>query len=161
MAFIRPPISGGEELAILPLIEEPMLVVLPAAHSLASRDSVPVAALAQETLILFPRAIGPGLHDAIIAACQRAGFSPNLGQEAPQIPSIVYMVAAGFGVSIVPQSTDQIRAEGVRYLPIKGDGPVAPISLAYRRDDHSPAVRNFVELARQSGRAAHRRRTTR
>ncbi|MCA6111282.1 LysR family transcriptional regulator [Bradyrhizobium cenepequi] len=160
-AFIRPPISDSEELAILPLIEEPMLIVLPAVHSLANRDAVPVAALAQETLILFPRAIGPGLHDAIIAACQRAGFSPNLGQEAPQIPSIVYMVAAGFGVSIVPQSTDRIRAEGVRYLPIKGDGPVAPISLAYRRDDHSPAVRNFVELARQSGRAAHRRRTTR
>lgn len=161
MAFIRPPISDSEELAILPLVEEPMLIVLPAAHSLASQGSVPVAALAQETLILFPRAIGPGLYDAIIAACQRAGFSPDLGQEAPQIPSIVYMVAAGFGVSIVPQSTDRIRAEGVRYVPIRGDGPVASISLAYRRDDHSPAVRNFVELARQSGRAAQRKRTTR
>jgi DNA-binding transcriptional LysR family regulator len=153
-AFIRPPISGGEGLAMLPLVEEPMLVVLPAAHPLASRGAVPLAALAQETLILFPRAIGPGLYDAIIGACQRAGFSPSLGQEAPQIPSIVYMVAAGLGVSIVPQSTDQIRAEGVRYLPIGGDGPRAPIGLAYRREDHSPAVRNFVELARRTGRAA-------
>jgi len=160
VAFIRPPISDGEGLAMLLLVEEPMLVVLPAAHPLASRGAVPVAALAQETVILFPRAIGPGLYDAIIGACQRAGFSPRLGQEAPQIPSIVYMVAAGFGVSIVPQSTDQIRAEGVRYLPIEGEGPRASIGLAYRRDDHSPAVRNFVELARRTERAAHQGKAT-
>ena len=155
VAFIRPPIGDGEGLAILPLIEEPMLIVLPAAHSLASRGALPVAALAQETLILFQRELSPGLYDAIVAACQRAGFSPNLGQEAPQIPSIAYLVAAGFGVSIVPQSTDRIRAEGVRYLPIEGDGPLAPISLAYRRDDRSPAVRNFVELARRTECAKH------
>jgi len=58
----------------------------------------------------------------------------------------------------VPQSTDQIRAEGVRYLPIEGDGPRASIGLAYRRDDHSPAVRNFVDLARRTGDSAQRRR---
>ena len=68
------------------------------------------------------------------------------------------MVAAGLGVSIVPQSTNQIRAEGVRYLPIEGEGPRAPISLAYRRNDHSPAVRNFVDLARRTERATHRER---
>jgi hypothetical protein len=52
--------------------------------------------LAQEPWILPLRAVGPGLHDSVIASCQRAGFSPTLGQEAPQIPSIVYLVAAGF-----------------------------------------------------------------
>ncbi len=150
VAFVRPPIGDSEGLAVVPLIDEPMLIVVPAAHPLAARAEVPVAALAPEQLILFPRAIGPGLYDAIMAACQRAGFSPNLGQEAPQIASIVYMVAAGFGVSIVPRSIDQIRAEGVQYLPIEGEGPRAPIGLAYRKADHSTAVRNFVELARRT-----------
>jgi DNA-binding transcriptional LysR family regulator len=160
VAFIRPPISDGEGLTVLPLIEEPMLIVLPATHSLAGRGAVPLTALAQENWILLSRAIGPAGHDAVIASCQRAGFSPNLGQEAPQTPSIVFMVAAGFGVSIVPQSVNQIRAEGVRYLPIEGEGPRAPIGLAYRRNDHSPAVRNFVEVARRTERAAHRERAT-
>jgi DNA-binding transcriptional LysR family regulator len=114
-----------------------MIIVLPEWHPRARDRSMPLAALASDTLILFPRAIGPGLHDAIIASCQRAGFSPKLGQEASQTVSIIHMVAAGFGVSIVPRSLDQIRAEGAVYLGIEGEAPRAPISLAYRRDDRS------------------------
>jgi DNA-binding transcriptional LysR family regulator len=149
VAFIRPPISDGEGPGIDLLVEEPMLVVLPAAHDLARDRSVPLPAIANETVILFPRAVGPGLHDAIVASCQQAGFSPKVGQEAPGLLSIVHMVAAGFGVAIAPQSFQQIHAAGVVYLRIEGDAPRAPISLAYRRDDHSAAGRNFVALMRR------------
>ena len=55
----------------------------------------------------------------------------------------------GLGVSIVPRSTSRIRAEGVFYLPIEGDAPRAEICLAYRRDERSPAVQNFVAVARR------------
>jgi len=154
IAFVRPPISDDEGLAIEPLVEEPMLIVLPASHPRAGDHSMPLEALARETLILFPRAIGPGLYDAVIASCQRAGFSPKLGQEAPQISAIVHMVAAGFGVSIVPQSIKQIHAEGIVFLGIDGDAPRTPISLAYRQDDHSTVVRNFVALVRRISRAS-------
>ena len=97
--------------------------------------------------------IGPGLYDAVIASCQQAGFSPKLSEVAPQIPSIVHLVGAGFGISVVPQSIAQIRAEGVVYLRVEGEAPCAPISLAYRRDNHSAVVRNFVALARRTARA--------
>jgi DNA-binding transcriptional LysR family regulator len=155
VAFVRPPLSDGDGLAVEPLVEEPMLIVLPQWHPRAGDRSVPLAALAPETLILFPRTIGPGLHDAIIASCQRAGFTPKVGQEAPQISTTVHMVAAGFGVSIVPQSIARIRLEGVVYVRIEGEAPRAPISLAYRRDDRSPIVRNFVASARRHSRTAH------
>jgi DNA-binding transcriptional LysR family regulator len=132
-----------------------MMIVLPEWHPHAGDPSMPLAALAPDTLILFPRTIGPGrLHDAIIASCQRAGFSPKLGQEASQTVSIVHMVAAGFGVSIVPRSLEQIRVEGAVYLGIEGEAPRAPVSLAYRRDDRSAIVRNFVALARRAARSA-------
>jgi DNA-binding transcriptional LysR family regulator len=153
VAFVRPPIIDGEGIALDPLIDEPMMIVLPEWHPHAGDPSMPLAALAQETLILFPRTIGPGLHDAIIASCQRAGFSPKLGQEASQTVSIVHMVAAGFGVSVVPQSLQRIHAEGAVYLNIEGEAPRAPISLAYRRDDRSTIVRNFVGLARHAARS--------
>jgi DNA-binding transcriptional LysR family regulator len=155
VAFVRPPLSDGDGLAVEPLVEEPMLIVLPQWHPRAGDRSVPLAALAPETLILFPRTIGPGLHDAIIASCQRSGFTPKVGQEAPQISTTVHMVAAGFGVSIVPQSIARIRLEGVVYVRIEGEAPRAPISLAYRRDDRSPIVRNFVTSARRHSRTAH------
>ena len=151
VAFIRSPFGDGEWLGLELLVDEPMLVVVPAWHHLAGDRSVALASLAGDTFIVFPRASGPVLYDVIIASCQRAGFSPRLGQEAPQIPSIVPLVAAGFGVSVVPESIRQIHTEGVTYLPIEGEAPRAPISLAYRRDNHSAPVRNFVAVAKQHG----------
>jgi len=150
VAFVRPPIIDTEGLSIEPLVDEPMVIVLPESHPHAGDRSMPLAALASDTIILFPRSIGPGLHDSIIASCHQAGLSPKLGQEASQTVSIVYMVAAGFGVSIVPQSLEQLHSEGVAYLQIEGDAPRALVSLAYRRGDRSTVVRNFVALARRT-----------
>jgi len=149
VAFVRPPLSDGEGIVVQPLIKESMRIVLPAQHPYAHSREMPLAALAGETFILFPRAIGPGLYDSVIAGCQRAGFSPTLGQEAPQISSIVHLVAAGFGISVVPESIEQIRADGAVYIPIQGEAPVAQISLAVRKDNCSATVRNFVALARK------------
>lgn len=148
VAFVRPPVSDVEHLRVDPLTEEPMLVVVPQSHPQARESSVALETLANDHLILFPRAIGPGLYDSIIAGCRQAGFSPKVGQEAPQVPSIVHLVAAGFGVSLVPQSIAQIHARGVRYRPIRGEPLIAPIGLAYRSDERSRLVRNFVSLAR-------------
>jgi DNA-binding transcriptional LysR family regulator len=149
VAFVRPPLADGSGIAVQFVVEEPMRIVLPSRHPLAASPAIPLAALAQEPFILFPRAIGPGLYDSIIASCQRAGFNPMFGQEAPQIPSIVHLVAAGFGVSLVPQSIEQIHAEGVLYVPIEGEAPGAPIAVGYRKDDRRATVRNFVTLARR------------
>jgi DNA-binding transcriptional LysR family regulator len=153
VAFVRPPLGDRQAITVHPLVEETMRIVLPSNHPQARKRFVSLATLAQETIILPPRAISPGLYDSIIASCQRAGFSPILGQEAPQISSIVHLVAAGFGVSIVPHSIEQIRADGIVYVPIKGEAPRAPISLAVRKDNRSAVIRNFVALARPRARA--------
>jgi len=153
VAFIRPPIESADELDVELLVKEDMVVALPHVHPLV-RIGAPVSlsALAEETFILFPRSIGAGLYDAITSACQRAGFLPKLGQEAPQIVSITPLVGAGFGVSVVPHSTTQIQTDEVVYLPIAGNAPKAPISLAWRRRNPSPAVRQFLTVARQMAR---------
>ena len=156
IAFVRPPVANMDGLAAEPLVEEPMVIVLPASHPHAGDPALPIAALAEETFILLPRAIGVLLHDAVIDLCRAAGFDPKLGQEAPQIPAIVHMVAAGFGVSVVPQSVTQSRADGVAFVPIEGAVLPAPIWLAYRRDARSTVVRNFVAVARRTAQAAAR-----
>ncbi|BAK78081.1 transcriptional regulator, LysR family [Pseudogulbenkiania sp. NH8B] len=149
VAFVRPPIGGADGLNTQLLVEEDMLVALPAAHRLSRQAALPLSALAEETFILFPRAISPGLYDNLISAFHQAGFSPRLGQEAPQIASIVPMIDAGFGISLVPRSVSQIRTEGVRYVPITAPVPAAPIGIAYRQDQHSVALAHFVALARE------------
>ena len=58
---------------------------------------------------------GPGLYDAIVAACQRAGFRPKVSDEALRLPSTLNFVAAGLGVSIVPELLRRLNIEGVVY----------------------------------------------
>ena len=86
--------------------------------------------MADEPFLIFKRELGPGFYDAIIAACQKAGFTPRLGQSTPQIAATVPRVGAGMGVAIVPAYLSQIHAEGATFHPIDGPMPRASISLA-------------------------------
>ena len=100
------------------------MAALPAGHPLAagqvenSRAQAGIDRSGGETFILYRRPLGPGLYDSIIAACQRAGFSPNIGQEAPRMLATLSLVAAGLGVTLVPQSMRRLQVHGVIYRPL-------------------------------------------
>ena len=151
-AFVRSLIGAAPGIAVHSILEDPMVAALPAGSPLAiarARHPLPLAALAGEIFILYRRPLGPGLYDAIIAACQRAGYSPNIGQEAPRMLATLSLVAAGLGVTLVPQSMRRLRVHGVIYRTIdSAAGLVAPLNLAYRRSETSPAARRFTALAR-------------
>lgn len=152
-AFIRTPVGDVSELVVTPLLNEDMVAALPTGHPLARgkpREARPLAAFADETFILYRRRLGPGLYDAIIAACHRAGFSPRIGQEAPRMFSTLNLVAAGLGVSIIPASMQRLHMDGVAYRRLKGDPVSAPLRLVCRQGDDAAALGRFVELVRRT-----------
>ena len=153
-AFVRSPIGAVDGIAVSSLLEEAMVAALPTGHALLAGPAarpVPLAALAAETFILYRRPLGPGLYDAIIAACQRAGYSPHIGQEAPRMLATLSLVAAGLGVTLVPQSMRRLRVSGVAYRALDASaGLVAPLNLAYRRGETSPAAQRFIALVRRA-----------
>ena len=158
-AFIRTAVANREGLLLNPLLQEPMVLALPYGHALAERasaaDALPLKALAAETFIVYRRPSGPGLYDAILAACHAAGFSPSVGQEAPRIVSTLNLVAAGLGISLVPESLQRMHLDGVVFRPIAGAArPTAPLILASRRGEASAAVRQFLGLVRQTAKNA-------
>jgi len=150
-AFIRSPVADVVGLVVKPLLEEDMLVALPAAHSRAREaTALPLSALANETFILYKRPGGPGLYDTIITACRGAGFSPRVGQEAPRIISTLNLVAAGLGVSIVPASLRRLQMDGVVYRRLTGSTDLkAPLILACRPGENSAAVQRFLDLVQR------------
>lgn len=151
-AFIRSPLADVVGLVVRPLLEEDMVVALPAAHPLAAGGTapLPLTTLANETFILYKRPGGPGLYDTIITACRGAGFSPSVGQEAPRIISTLNLVAAGLGVSIVPASLQRLQMDGVIYRPIADNEQLkAPLILACRPGENSAAVQRFIELVQR------------
>ena len=124
-----------------------MVVVLPANHPSAAERDVDLKDLRADPFLLFPRLVAPAVYDSIIGACQKAGFDPVIGQTAPHMASVVTLVAAELGVSIVPASMSQLQITGAVYRPIAGEAPVARLALAHRRGETSPIVRNFVARA--------------
>jgi len=148
VAFVRPTASERGTLQAIPLPEERLWIALPPGHLLAKRKQVRLNELSSEPFILYPRANGSLLYDTIIAACQNAGFSPRVVQEAPQMASIVSLVAAGVGVALVPESVCQLRPAGVRYVRIVGQNPAAMLwVVAQKGPTVSAGVRNFLRHA--------------
>jgi DNA-binding transcriptional LysR family regulator len=146
-AFLRPGAAGAEELQLRRLPEEPMVVALPKGHPAAALKKVHLAILKDEPFLLFPREIAPTVYDTVVDACRKAGFEPVISQFAPHYSTIVNLVAAGLGVSIVPASMMQVRVTGVAYRPIAGQSPTTRLTLAFRRGETSPVVRNFIARA--------------
>jgi len=153
VAFVRTAIADQQGLEVSPLLKEAMVLALPRSHMLTRRakKAVSLKALAEETFIIYRRHNGPGLYDAILLACNAAGFSPRVGQEAPRIVSTLNLVAAGLGISLVPESLQRMRMDGVVFRRIAGDAqPMAPLYLASRRAEASAATRRFLELVKRS-----------
>jgi DNA-binding transcriptional LysR family regulator len=147
VAFLRPSAAGNDTFQLRLLSEEAMLVALPSSHPASAQQEVDLATLSEEPFLLFPRPIGPTLYDTVVGACRAAGFEPVISQIAPQLASIITLVAAEQGVAIVPASMSQLQVEGVAYRPMTGQAPTARIALAYRRGETSAIVLNFVASA--------------
>jgi DNA-binding transcriptional LysR family regulator len=145
LGLIRPPIIDSD-VTVKVVFEEPLIVALPVNHQLANVESIDLSLLATEPFILFPRQLAPGLYDPIITICRAAGFSPMVVQECIQIQTIISLVSANMGVSIVPKSTQDIQRQGVVYKPILDDTPVASIALIWRTNDDSPTVARLLEI---------------
>ena len=78
------------------------------------------------------------------------------GQVVPYISSRLNLIAAGFGIAVVAASLQHVKIEGVTFLRLKGSAQLkAPLSLAFRRGDPSPVVRQFLKLAKRTARNFH------
>jgi DNA-binding transcriptional LysR family regulator len=146
-AIIRPPFEADEVVAYTPLLHEKMVVAVPRGHRLALRKATTLAGLSEEVFVFYHRNVRPGLTDAVIAACERSGFRPRVSQETPQLTSTLNLVAAGLGISIVPESLKHLRTNDIVYLRLTGNAPQAALGLASRADGRSAAVDNFIAVA--------------
>ena len=100
--------------------------------------------LALEPFIQFPRELAPGLYDLAIAACQKAGFTPHLAQEAIQMQTILGLVAAGLGVALVPQCMSKLQRPDVRYLALDARGFDVETVALWHSENRAPALAALI-----------------
>lgn len=147
VGLVRPPIFNATDLRSEPLLRERLIAALPEDHRFAGQKTIRLRDLADESFIMFPAHEGPSFHARIVTACEAAGFSMRIAQEAIQMHAIVSLVAAGLGVALVPASMQSLRQAGVVYRSLT-DSLVVDLALMWRRGEASSVVTTFLETAR-------------
>jgi len=148
IGLLRPTIASSELCSAI-ILREPLLLALPSEHPLVHKAQISIHDLVNETFVLQPRHWALGLYDRVMSLCHSAGFSPNVKQEAADTYLIIGLVAANMGISLVPASAQSLRSQGVVYRQLEGDTTQIEMAMVWRCDDDSPAVKAFLELARQ------------
>lgn len=150
VAFLRPAHDELDRIRCHTIFNERTVGALPRHHRLAEKAKLTLRDFASQPFILYPRSNGRALYDEIIAACKKAGFSPNIVQEAPQMASLINFVAAGLGVSIVPESMSNLHVGDVVYRSFEGAFPKATLKLVYGERSPSKLTGNFVDFVKRA-----------
>jgi len=155
VAIIRAPVAHPPGVDFHHLLDEPLLAIVPVDHPLVAgqaraQPAISLRALRDEGFILVRRPGAPGMYADLLAACGKLGFAPRIVTEVDRMLTNISLVAAGLGVSVVPQSMRGFHQESVAYRPLK-DAPqlVAPMTLVHRRAETNPAAQHLVALARK------------
>ncbi|MES1926471.1 LysR family transcriptional regulator [Salinisphaera sp. T31B1] len=127
-----------------PLFREPICAVLPSTHRLADRTRIAVDELAGEPFVTFPRATAPALYEALAHCCARHGFEPNIRLETHLQQTIVNLVAAGLGVSLVPESMRRMQLSGAVFRAIH-DAPEIEQGIYWSTDNRNPCLAPFLD----------------
>ena len=153
VGLLIPPLPDKAKLELdyLPVLNEALMLALPAGlPSLKKKGKLALGSLPPLPLIIFPRAISPALYDAILSVFREAGVTPEIGQQAIQMQTIVSLVSAGMGMALVPQSVSNLMRPGVEYRALEDATPLVETGLAWRRDNASPVLRGFLDLLRKN-----------
>jgi len=145
--FMACPYRKAPGLAMMPVAEDEMVLIVGAASPLAGRKSVSVKELAGLDFIHFDR-IFPSRH-YIDAFLRRHGVKAKVKMELDNLETIKTAVASGDGVSLVPLSSVRKDENGstLRVLKISDAEFLRPIYLIYSRGRKlSPSARNFMGI---------------
>jgi DNA-binding transcriptional LysR family regulator len=128
---------------------ESIMVAVGESHPLAAKPAILLKELANQPLILFPSGARPSFIDKIWALCAGEGFEPRVAQEVGDAPTSVALVAAGFGLSLVPEAATSLSVPGVVYRRLaNAPDAVVDLSCIYRTDDASPTLLAFLQTIR-------------
>jgi DNA-binding transcriptional LysR family regulator len=147
IGFLRPFVHD-DLVAFETVWREGVVVVLPDNHYLAGEDAIDLAELKGEVFITIPRSDSPPLYDLFMDVCRGYGFLPTRTEEARSISSLS-VLAAGFGVSLMPSSVADAHLPGIVARPLTHETPEIPLAVAYRRDRAAGPLAPFLETTRR------------
>jgi DNA-binding transcriptional LysR family regulator len=150
VGFVRLPLPApASKLTIVGRTAEHMVVACPSNHPLAAYPEIAPADLRGETFLTVAAQAHAGLPALFWRVCADGGFIPHVALTLSHIAAVISLVKAGLGVSLVPETVQSMRLEGVAYRPLLGRKYVSEVAIVVRSHDRTPVVGNFMRVALQ------------
>jgi DNA-binding transcriptional LysR family regulator len=156
VAFVRLD-KVAAPLKVRAVMRDHFIAAIPQRHRLARLKKVPLTALADEPLAIYARRMSPHPYDRVIAACLKAGFSPNLAYESASIQAQTGVAACGLGIAVVPNLVRHWRVPRVVYRELDTVIEAPGVGLAWNAGIRSEPVEIFLRTTRQVFPASARR----
>lgn len=126
---------------------EPLMVVMPNQHALATHTEIAITDLDQQPFVMYSQDEGGYFYDCIAGLFTLAGVCPHYRYFMGQTHSILGLVKAGLGVAIVPAAARDLYVGQLQFRPLKNAEAHAEVYRVVRRDNDNPAVGPFVQMA--------------
>jgi len=145
VGILRGPVQS-DQLKVQTLFFDPFVVVVPARKGRSHRPQQLAAWLKTSPFIFFSKEIAPHFNEKLIEICARMGFTPQIVHEANNAHSILQLVEAGLGVSILPYSLKrQYGYLKVSFIELENIPVETEVVLAYKQSSRKRALKWFIE----------------
>ena len=153
IAIVRSPLPQvlPDEVDHFVLSRQRLLVAIPLSHPLAKTPSISLSDLADDDFLSFLDPEGIGLGHDLLVFCRQAGFTPRITQHVTEVGTMVSLIAAGFGVSLLADILTPIQFPGVCYVPLR-QAYHSQLVVVHRRFERSAAVQALIDGLRSIAR---------
>ena len=146
LGFMRP-VASRQQLELQLVEEEALVVALPKGHALCAFPQIELAQLNDQSFIMHSPVQGKYFYDRLMGIFASKDIHVHIAQYIDQSPTILSMVRAGLGVSILPASAQRFHYDNVEFRHLVDVAAQAEMSMAWRADQDNPAVTAFRLLA--------------
>lgn len=140
LGFIR--LTPVKKLSILPFTQDRMMLVT--SQAAGYPVSADLSAVRKEPFVVISRQRSPTFHRHIVELCAKYGFRPRIVQEVPEVTTVLALVKAGLGVSMIPESFGINRFQGIRAHHLADKAAAWTVAAAWRKDDPNPLIQRFL-----------------
>lgn len=142
--ILRMPVTN-RKLMCVPLFSEHLVLATPADVSYRPKEGI--NGLRDRGFIFVSPSVSKTFYDRVLSLCFRAGFTPQVVQEANEILTILHLVRAGLGVSLVPRSAVRLKVPAVRFHELGWKEPLWRIGIAWNRNSEKlPLIACLVKV---------------
>jgi DNA-binding transcriptional LysR family regulator len=148
VAFMRPlEPPYDRQLRSEVLYMDPLIAVVPAGHRLGGKP-LQLAALVDEPFVVCDRSAAPTIFDKILALCAEAGFVPKIVQTSNLISSVLTLVSAGEGVTLIPSSLQRFHFSDLAFCPLTKPTGAIELAMAWSPERNDVVKTAFLDFVR-------------